>query len=202
MVRTAFFFSALLSSLSAGVALAAPDGPQLEYREPSGVDVEAEWDALPEELADVVEASSVSFRGEILTTREAVGGPGPMTIVAVVVDEVYKGSFGAGAVVEVESESPAEELDGVGDPELVGNPPEAVLPAHPTSVVAAQSYDSLPQPSADCRPAMLNAAQYPRLLRWMLSAKYCCSPTLPLLPPHASEMSTYLIKSESASATS
>ena len=53
-------------------------------------------------------------------------------------------------MVEVESESPAEELDGVGDPELVGNPPEAVLPAHPTSVVAAQSYDSLPQPSADC----------------------------------------------------
>jgi hypothetical protein len=102
MIRTAFLFSALLASLGSGVALASPDGPQLEYREPSGVDVEAEWNALPEALADVVEASSVSFRGEILTTRESVGGPGPMTIVAVVVDEVYQGSFSAGAVVEIE----------------------------------------------------------------------------------------------------
>ena len=102
MIRTAFLFSSLLSFLSAGVALAGPDGPQLEYREPSGVDVEAEWDALPEALADVVESSSVSFRGEILTTRESVGGPGPMTVVAVIVDEVYQGSFSPGAVVEIE----------------------------------------------------------------------------------------------------
>jgi hypothetical protein len=82
--------------------MASPEGPGLEYREPAGVDVEAEWDSLPEVLADVVDASSSSFRGEILTTREAVGGPGPMTIVAVVVEEVYRGSFSAGSVVEIQ----------------------------------------------------------------------------------------------------
>lgn len=102
MTRSVSTFAAVMCSLFSSVALAAPDGPVLEYREPSGVDVEAEWDALSESLADVVDGSKSAFRGEILTTREAVGGTGPMTIVAVVVDEVYRGGLVPGSVVEVE----------------------------------------------------------------------------------------------------
>ena len=101
MTRSVSTFAAVMCSLFSSVALAAPDGPVLEYREPSGVDVEAEWDALSESLADVVDGSKSAFRGEILTTREAVGGTGPMTIVAVVVDEVYRGGLVPGSVVEV-----------------------------------------------------------------------------------------------------
>ena len=102
MIRSASTLGALFCALVSSVAAASPEGPALEYREPAGVDVEAKWGALPEELADVVGASSTSFRGEILTTREAVGGPGPMTVVAVVVDEVFRGSITAGSVVEIE----------------------------------------------------------------------------------------------------
>ncbi|HCH61838.1 MAG TPA: hypothetical protein DFR83_03460, partial [Deltaproteobacteria bacterium] len=79
MIRSASTVGALMVTLVSNTALASPNGAALEYREPAGVDVEAKWSALPEELADVVGASSTAFRGEILTTREAVGGPGPMT---------------------------------------------------------------------------------------------------------------------------
>lgn len=102
MTRSVSTFVAVMCSLFSSVALAGPDGPALEYREPSGVDVEAEWDALSESLVGVVDASTSAFRGEILTTREAVGGTGPITIVAVVVDEVYRGALAQGSVVEVE----------------------------------------------------------------------------------------------------
>jgi|GEM_PF-6330856 len=87
----------LLASLPA-LALAE----DVEYREPAGVDADAEWEALPDELTAVVAESTYAIRGEILTTREDIGGPGPMTVAAIVVDEWIRGDGNVGAVVEIE----------------------------------------------------------------------------------------------------
>ncbi len=96
-------FSVLLSVASTPLLAQADTGPALvDIREPAGVDVEAEWEALPSELSRVSDQSAVVLRGEILTTREDIGGPGPVTVVAIVVDEVLRGDATNGSVVEIE----------------------------------------------------------------------------------------------------
>jgi hypothetical protein len=81
--------------------LASANG-EIEYRQAPGVDVEAEWGALEADLTKVSAGASYVFSGEILTTREDVGGAGPVTVVAIVVDESLRGSVSSGSVVEVE----------------------------------------------------------------------------------------------------
>jgi hypothetical protein len=82
-------------------ALASANG-EIEYRQAPGVDVEAEWGALEADLTKVSAGASYVFSGEILTTREDIGGAGPVTVVAIVVDESLRGSVSSGSVVEVE----------------------------------------------------------------------------------------------------
>lgn len=100
MVRTSLFAPAFFALSLPAVSAAAPD--EVVYREPAGVDVEAEWAALPDEMAELSEEATHVLRGEILTTREDIGGPGPMTVVAVVVDDAYRGTVSPGSVVELE----------------------------------------------------------------------------------------------------
>lgn len=88
--------------LASALPLAAVASDEVVYHQPAGIDVEAEWDALEGDLDAVMTRAAYGIRGEILTTREDIGGAGPVTVVAVVVDEVLRGNVSNGAVVEVE----------------------------------------------------------------------------------------------------
>jgi hypothetical protein len=81
-------------------SMAAASEP-VSYSEPVGVDAEAEWASLGGELQELASASMTVVRGDILTTREDVAGFGPVTVVAIVVDEVMQGDMAVGGVVDV-----------------------------------------------------------------------------------------------------
>jgi len=99
MARFAHLATVLLTA--ALPTLASANG-EIEYRQAPGVDVEAEWGSLEADLTKVSAEAAFVFSGEILTTREDIGRPGPVTVVAVVVEESLRGSVASGSVVEVE----------------------------------------------------------------------------------------------------
>ena len=82
-------------------ALAAEPAPDIEYHDPAGVDVDVAWGELDEVLSDLTARSAGVFRGEVLTTREDIAGPGPVTKMAIVVDETMRGNTPPGALVEL-----------------------------------------------------------------------------------------------------
>jgi hypothetical protein len=82
-------------------AVAAEPAPSIEYHHPKGIDDDSAWGELDAVLADLASRSSEVYRGEVLTTREDIAGPGPVTKMAIVVDETMRGSAPPGALIEL-----------------------------------------------------------------------------------------------------
>ena len=83
------------------VAAEAEPSPDIEYRDPAGIDVDSAWGELDGVLEDLSSRAAFVYRGEVLTTREDIAGPGPVTKVAIVVDETMRGSTPPGSLVEL-----------------------------------------------------------------------------------------------------
>lgn len=94
-------FVAALSLIPVGAMASEPSGLDVEYHEPSGVDVESAWGELDGVLEGLADRASSVYRGEVLTTREDIAGVGPVTKVAIVVDETFRGATEPGALVEL-----------------------------------------------------------------------------------------------------
>jgi hypothetical protein len=92
---------AVVLSVFPAVALGDVPSVDVEYHDPVGVDVDSAWAELGGVLEDLSDRSANVYRGEVLTTREDIVGVGPVTKVAIVVDETLRGPTQPGALVEL-----------------------------------------------------------------------------------------------------